>query len=56
VAATLQLRAGVAPHVVQQRLGHQSISITLNIYAHVLPSQGKAAAHLLGGLLHGRQG
>jgi integrase len=25
-------------------LGHASIEITLNIYAHVLPSMGRAAA------------
>jgi integrase len=36
-SATLPLRAGVAPHVVAQRLGHSDVSITLNICAHVLP-------------------
>ncbi len=32
-SATLLLAAGVQPHVVQQRLGHGSISTTLNLYA-----------------------
>lgn len=56
VAATLQLRAGVDLHVVSARLGHASVAFTLDTYAHVLPSQGKAAASLVGGLVHGRQG
>jgi integrase len=35
--ATLALRAGVHPKVVQERLGHADIGITLNTYSHVLP-------------------
>jgi integrase len=50
--ATLTLAAGVPPHVVQRRLGHKSIEITLNLYAHVLPSQQGDAAKRLAGLLH----
>jgi integrase len=50
--ATLSLAAGVPPHVVQRRLGHKSIEITLSIYAHVLPSQQGDAAKRLAGLLH----
>ena len=34
--ATLALLAGVNPKVVQQRLGHSSISVTMDIYSHVL--------------------
>jgi integrase len=52
-SATLLLKAGVAPHVVQQRLGHKRIEITLGIYAHALPSMQQDAAHKLGALLHG---
>ena len=37
-AATLMLQQGVHPKVVQERLGHSNISITLNTYSHVLPS------------------
>jgi integrase len=51
--ATLMLSTGEQPHVVQRRLGHRSISITLGIYAHVLPSMQEQAAQKLGNLLHG---
>ncbi|MBA2553751.1 MAG: site-specific integrase [Geodermatophilaceae bacterium] len=36
--ATLALAAGVHPKVVQERLGHASISITLDTYSHVSPA------------------
>lgn len=52
-SATLLLKAGVAPQVVQQRLGHKCIEITLGIYAHVLPSMQQDAARRLGVMLHG---
>jgi integrase len=52
-SATLLLKAGVAAHVVQQRLGHKKISTTLDIYAHALPSMQQDAARRLGALLHG---
>ena len=42
-SATLLLKAGVPPQVVQQRLGHKRIE-TLGIYAHVLPSMQQDAA------------
>ena len=32
--ATILLRNGVNPKVIQQRLGHKQISTTLNIYSH----------------------
>lgn len=43
-AASLLLAQGVHPKVVQERLGHAQISITLDIYSHVLPSMQKEAA------------
>jgi integrase len=43
-AATLLLSMGVPPKVVQELLGHSNISITMNIYSHVLPSMQKEAA------------
>jgi integrase len=52
-SATLLLAAGVQPHVVQRRLGHSKISVTLDIYADVLPSQQTDAAAKLAALLHG---
>lgn len=51
--ATLLLSAGVPPHVVQRRLGHRGIEMTLNLYAHVLPSMQADAASRLATLLHG---
>jgi integrase len=51
--ATLLLAAGVPPHVVQRRLGHKKIEMTLNLYAHCLPSMQTDAASRLAILLHG---
>lgn len=42
-AATLLLAEGVHPKVVQERLGHASIVLTLDTYSHVLPSLQKEA-------------
>jgi integrase len=42
--ATLLLGQGVNPKFVQELLGHADISLTLNIYSHVLPDMGDAAA------------
>jgi integrase len=51
--ATLLLSAGVPPHVVQRRLGHKKVEMTLNLYSHVLPSMQADAASRLASLLHG---
>jgi integrase len=37
-AATILLGMGIHPKIVQELLGHSSISITLDTYSHVLPS------------------
>ena len=42
--ATLLLRQNVNPKYVQELLGHADISLTLNVYSHVLPDMGDAAA------------
>ncbi len=42
--ASLMLQAGVHPKIVQERLGHSSISITLDIYSHVVPGMQAEAA------------
>jgi integrase len=42
--ATLLLRQDVNPKFVQELLGHADISLTLNVYSHVLPDMGDAAA------------
>jgi integrase len=38
------LKQGVHPKIVSERLGHGSISITLDTYSHVLPGLQEAAA------------
>jgi integrase len=37
-AATPLLSQGVHPTVVQETLGHATITVTMNVYCHVLPS------------------
>ena len=37
------LRQGIHPKIVSERLGHGSVSITLDIYSHVLPGLQEAA-------------
>lgn len=46
-AATLLLSQGVHPKIVQERLGHAQISLTLDTDSHVLPSMQKEAAQRL---------
>jgi integrase len=54
--ATLALEAGVHPKVVQERLGHANVSITLGIYTHVSQSMESDAAERVAGLfLDGEQ-
>jgi len=50
-SATLALEAGVHPKVVQERLGHTNIGITLDTYSHVLPNMQREAAEALDALL-----
>ena len=46
-AASLLRSAGVHPKVVQERLGHSTASITLDVYSHVLGSLERDAADRL---------
>jgi integrase len=50
-AATLALLQGVPAKVVSEMLGHASITITMNLYMHVLPSMQDAAAEAMEALL-----
>jgi integrase len=50
-AATHLLTAGVPVHVVAARLGHSSPVITLNTYAHVLPTTDDQAAAVMAAVL-----
>ncbi len=51
--ATLLLSENVNPKVVSEMLGHASITITLNIYAHVLPDMQDSAANAMEAALGG---
>lgn len=42
--ATQMLANGVHPKIAQERLGHSSIAITLDLYSHVLPGMQEDAA------------
>ena len=44
-AATILMAAGVHPKMVQERLGHSTISMTMDIYSHVLPSMQQEVAN-----------
>jgi integrase len=57
--ATHLLRAGVHPKVVQERLGHSQVRVTLDTYSHVLPGLQEEAVRRLERLLwpaHGKEG
>lgn len=50
--ASLMLKEGIHPKIVQERLGHSSISITLDTYSHVSPGLQEAAAKRFDDLLN----
>jgi integrase len=51
VHATLLLQAGVPIKVVSERLGHATITLTLDTYAHVLPAMDRDAAERFGSII-----
>ena len=54
--ATLALQAGIHPKIVSERLGHSTISFTLDIYSHAIPHLQKEAAAEIATLVLGRYG
>jgi integrase len=48
---TLALQAGIHPKIVQERLGHSTIAITLDIYSHVNPAMDADAANAVAALI-----
>jgi integrase len=46
-SATLLLAQGMHPTIVQERLGHADIAMTLNRYSHVTPEMQRQAADVL---------
>lgn len=55
-SATIALAAGVPVLVVSERLGHATVSITLDTYAHALPEQETDAAQRIGRAIYGAEG
>jgi len=53
--ATLALQAGIHPKVVSERLGHATVSITLDTYSHAIPAMQEEAAALIAGLVFARE-
>jgi len=53
--ATLLLTDGVHPKVVQERLGHASIHVTLDTYSHVVPGIQEVAALSIGKSLYSKK-
>ncbi len=51
--ASILLAAGVAPFVVSKQLGHGSVTLTLNTYGHMMPSQHSEAADAMDRALAG---
>jgi integrase len=49
--ATLALRARIHPKVVSERLGHATVSITLDTYSHAIPAMQEEAAERIAGLV-----
>jgi integrase len=49
--ATHLLAAGIHPKVAQERLGHSSIAITLDLYSHVMPGMQAQAAERVNDVL-----
>lgn len=50
--ATLLLLAGVHLKVVSERLGHATVTITLDVYSHVLPNMQQEAAERLDAMIY----
>jgi integrase len=54
-AATLLLAAGVHPKVASERLGHASITMTLDTYSHLMPDMQREASDKMDRLLVGKR-
>jgi integrase len=46
-----RLATGIHPKVVSERLGHATVSITLDTYSHAIPAMQEEAAALIAGLV-----
>jgi integrase len=51
--ATIALRAGVHPKIVSERLGHSTVSLTLDVYSHAVTHMQREAALQIGDTVFG---
>jgi integrase len=51
--ATILLEHGENPKVVAERLGHTSITVTMDIYSHVTPTLQRAAVEAFAAAVNG---
>ena len=49
--ASLLLAQGVHPRVVMEQLGHSTITLTMNVYSHVIPALQRDAADRMDAML-----
>jgi integrase len=52
--ATLALEAGIHPKIVSERLGHATVSLTLDVYSHAVGHMQAEAAEQIAGLVFNR--
>lgn len=53
--ATLALAAGIHPKVVSERLGHATVSFTLDVYSHAIPAMQEEAAERIAELVFAKR-
>lgn len=54
--ATLLLQAGINPKIVSERLGHSTITLTMDVYSHVLPNMQQSASDELEAMIFSKNG
>jgi integrase len=52
-AASLLLAQGVHPRAIMELLGHSSITVTMNVYGHVMPAMMREAADKMDAIIGG---
>ena len=50
--ATMLLKAGINPKVISERLGHASVTLTLDTYSHCLPDMQEEASEALNKMIY----
>jgi len=51
--ASLGLAGGIAAKVMQERLGHSSVNVTIDLYSHVIPELQASAAKIVADFVFG---